>query len=163
MQKLNFSQALDEILAHDRRYDREAYQFVREGLDYTLKMLKKSGHGPNRHVSGQELLEGLRRYALDQFGPMAKTVLEYWGVRRCEDFGELVFSMVEKGILGKSEQDNRGDFLGGYDFEEVFVKPYRAPQRTNACRSRETDNAKAEKLARASRSADPEKLNSGSN
>src|SRR5439155_5644439 len=98
MHKQNFAEAVDEIITRDSRYDRDAYLFVREGLDFTLKMLKKHIHSTpaQRHVSGQELLEGLRRFAIDQFGPMAKTVLEHWGIVRCEDFGEMVFNMVEK-------------------------------------------------------------------
>src|SRR5205823_1413359 len=93
MQKPNFGETVDQILKRDNRYDRDAYYFVREGLDVTLKLLRKQAHTQptHRHVSGQELLEGLRRHALDQFGPMARTVLDYWGVRRCEDFGEIVF------------------------------------------------------------------------
>jgi len=101
MQKLNFAEAVDEIARANGRYDRDAYYFVREGLDFTIKMLKKDSRGAGRHVSGQELLDGLRRFALDQFGPMAKTVLSYWGVKQCEDFGEIVFCMVDKGILGQ--------------------------------------------------------------
>src|SRR5256885_9859783 len=126
MQKPNFGETVDEILKRDNRYDRDSYYFVREGLDVTLKILKKQHQTQlaHRHVSGQELLEGLRRHALDQFGPMAKTVLDYWGVRKCEDFGEIVFNMVEKGILGKTEQDSREDFRGGFDFNEAFVKPF---------------------------------------
>ncbi len=125
MEKNNFADAVEEIVRSNGRYDRETYYFVREGLDYTLKMLHhETGRGP-RHVTGQELLEGLRRYALEQFGPMAKTVLEYWGVRRCEDFGEIVFQLVGKGVLGKTEQDRPEDFQGGYDFDEAFVKPFR--------------------------------------
>ncbi len=124
MQKPNFSESIDTILKQDSRYDRDSYYFVREGLDFTLKMLKKNAQSQptQRHVSGQELLEGLRRYVIEQFGPMAKTVLAYWGIHRCDDFGEVVFNMVEKGILGKTEQDSREDFKGGYDFDEAFVQ-----------------------------------------
>jgi len=125
MEKLNFADAVEEIVRTDRRYDRETYFFVRAGLDYTLKMLQREEQRGLRHVTGQELLEGLRQYALEQFGPMAKTVLEHWGVRRCEDFGEIVFRLVDKGVLGKTDQDRREDFAGGYDFDEAFVKPFR--------------------------------------
>jgi uncharacterized repeat protein (TIGR04138 family) len=124
MQQLDFQEAVDEILRVDRRYDTDAYQFVREGLDYTLKLLKKQGQGSTRHVRGQELLDGLRQFALDQFGPLSKTVLNYWGVHRGEDFGEIVFNLVEVGILGKTDEDSRDDFKGGYDFEAAFVKPF---------------------------------------
>jgi len=143
MQKPSFNDAIAEIAASDPRYDVDAYAFVREGLDFTVKMLKKSPHGPpeHRHVSGQELLEGLRRYALEQFGPMSKTVLEHWGIKRCADFGNIVFNMVEKGVLGKTEKDSREDFKSGYDFEDAFVKPYRPAARParRRPRSRRTD------------------------
>jgi uncharacterized repeat protein (TIGR04138 family) len=131
MKKLNLTEAIEQIVQEDSRYDREAYHFVREGLDFTVRLLKKENFkGRDRHVSGQQLLEGVRQYALQQFGPMAKTVLDYWGVRSCEDFGEIVFNLVEKGVLGKTEQDSRADFKGGYDFDEAFVKPFQPPRQT---------------------------------
>jgi uncharacterized repeat protein (TIGR04138 family) len=167
MQKLNFSESIDTILKQDSRYDRDSYYFVREGLDYTLKMLKKNAQSQpaQRHVSGQELLEGLRRYVIDQFGPMAKTVLAYWGIHRCDDFGEVVFNMVEKGILGKTEQDSREDFKGGYDFDEAFVKPYQPLARPNASRHRIVASAPADASYRGekTRSSGSGKLSSGSN
>jgi len=167
MQKPNFSESIDEILKADSRYDRDSYYFVREGLDFTLKMLKKNSQSQpaQRHVSGQELLEGLRRYVIEQFGPMAKTVLAYWGIHRCDDFGEVVFNMVEKGILGKTEQDSRADFKGGYDFDEAFVKPYQPLARLNSGLNRIAASAPAETSYRGEKthSSGPEKLSSGSN
>jgi uncharacterized repeat protein (TIGR04138 family) len=164
MQKPSFSESVDEILQTDGRYDRDSYYFVREGLDYTLKMLRKNAHTQPalRHVTGQELLEGLRRYALDQFGPMAKTVLAYWGIRRCDDFGEIVFNMVGKGILGRTEQDSREDFKGGYDFDEVFVKPYQPLARAAGSRP-VTAHANPDRFRDKSRSSGAEKLSGGSN
>ena len=163
MHKQSFSEKLGEIFKEDKRYDVDAYYFVREGLDYTLKILKKGKPGPQRHVAGQELLEGLRRYALDQFGPLGKTVLEYWGVRRCEDFGEIVFNMVDKGILGRTDQDSRDDFKGGYDFEEAFVKPFQPAPRRNGRRHAATDRAGSDRFQPAARGSSAQKLNSGSN
>jgi uncharacterized repeat protein (TIGR04138 family) len=164
MQKLNFTEAVDAIVQADGRYDREAYYFVREGLDFTMKMLKKDARGTGRHVSGQELLDGLRRYALDQFGPMVKMVLSYWGVKRCEDFGEIVFRMVDKGVLGKTEQDSREDFKGGYDFDEAFVKPYQPPPRTRSRRSIKSGDTPNERYRNVTgRASDAKKLSSGSN
>lgn len=129
MKKIRFEEALAEILQSDRRYDAEAYQFVREALDFTIKLLDKPAEGPGRHVTGAELLEGIRQYALQEYGPMALTVLHRWGVRRCEDFGEIVFNMVEQGILGKTEQDRKEDFAGGYDFDTAFRQPFRAERK----------------------------------
>jgi len=164
MQKLNFTEAIDEIVRTDGRYDREAYYFVREGLDFTIKMLKKDSRGAGRHVSGQELLDGLRRYALDQFGPMAKTVFAYWGINQCEDFGDIVFRMVDKGILGKTEQDTRDDFKGGYDFDEAFVKPYQPELRAHVRHAAKGDAAKTDRYHSVpTRSSDARKLSGGAN
>lgn len=126
MQKLSFQETLDQIVAEDHRYDREAYVFVREALDHTIKTLKKDRtRSEARHVSGQELLEGIRQHALKEYGPMTVTVLAAWGVKNCSNFGDIVFNLVEKGILGKTDQDRREDFQTGYDFQEAFVEPFR--------------------------------------
>lgn len=110
---------LGNILARDPRYAAEAYAFVRAGLDYTVRRLDKP-----RHVSGRELLDGIREFALAEFGPMTKTLLNKWGMQCTEDIGEIVFNMVEAGLLGKTEQDSRADFSNGYDFAEAFCKPF---------------------------------------
>lgn len=123
MSKPTFSEIVDKICAQDTRYDSDAYGFVREGLDFTLKSLKRSG-GQSRHVSGQELLAGLRDYALKEYGPMSKTLLNLWGVKSCEDFGFIVFNLVNQGILGKTDADSPDDFRNGYSFEEAFVRPF---------------------------------------
>jgi uncharacterized repeat protein (TIGR04138 family) len=110
--------------AKDPRYHREAYLFVREALDHTQKTIGKDPRGRIRHVTGQELLGGIREFALGQFGPMAKTVLEDWGIHCGEDFGEIVFNMIEVGWLAKTSKDSRADFANGYDFDEAFRKPF---------------------------------------
>lgn len=123
---------LAELVRKDPRYSAEAYHFVFEALDYTVKRLYREndpdvGSLQGRHVSGQDLLEGIREFALDAFGCLAATVFESWGVRRGEDFGEIVFNLVDHGLMGKQDTDCRDDFAGGFDgrpFEEVFhVKP----------------------------------------
>jgi len=125
MQKHDFDQLIETvIIPRDPRYQREAYHFVRDALDYTQKIISKANKGVPRHITGQELLAGFRSLALDQFGPMALTLLTEWGVGRCEDVGELVFNLVESGWFSKTEQDSRADFAGGYDFEEAFRKPF---------------------------------------
>ncbi len=126
MKKVNFQEALLGILDRDPRYAEDAYHFLREALDFTIKLLEKPVEGPGRHVSGQELLEGIRQFALKEFGPMALRVLNTWGIRRTDDFGEMVFNMVGAGILGKTDEDRREDFAGGYDFDAAFAKPFRA-------------------------------------
>src|SRR2546423_3545957 len=124
MHEVSFEEALAKIREKDPRYDREAYLFVREALDHTQKTISKETRGKMRHVSGQELLGGIRDFALAQFGPMVTTVLESWGIRACSDFGDIVFNMVEVGWLAKTEKDSRTDFEGGYDFQEAFQKPF---------------------------------------
>jgi uncharacterized repeat protein (TIGR04138 family) len=122
MQATSFDEVLDQILAQEKRYSRDAYVFLREALDHTQKLVGK-GKGL-RHVSGQELLNGIRDYALDQFGPMSVTVFEEWGIHSCKDFGEMVFILVENGLLAKTDRDTREDFENGYGFYDTFRKPF---------------------------------------
>lgn len=124
MQKIGFAETLDNIVATDSRFHRDAYVFLRDALDHTTKQQKKSKGSPIRHVSGPELLEGVRQYALKEFGPMVLTVFSYWGVRRCEDIGQMVFNLIGAGIFGKTEQDSLEDFKAVYDFRDAFVKPF---------------------------------------
>ncbi len=135
MQEVSFEEALELIRAKDARFDRDAYLFVREALDHTQRTIGKHNRGRIRHVTGQELLSGIRDYALAQFGPMTPTVLEEWGVHTCQDFGEIVFNMVEIGLLAKTESDSRSDFEGGYDFYDAFRKPYLPPSKQTSPRS----------------------------
>ena len=114
MKKQNFLEMVNLIVKEDDRYTMEAYGFLKEAL------VSKA----QRHVTGQELLEGVREYALDQFGPMAFTVLTSWGLERCEDFGEMVFNLIEYGVFSKNEDDTKEDFAAIYDFEEAFLKPF---------------------------------------
>ncbi|MBM3852387.1 MAG: hypothetical protein FJ399_04440 [Verrucomicrobia bacterium] len=127
MQNPDFSEVVVLICKEDPRFDRRAYDFVRLGLDHTVKELRKKDAARaerSRHVTGPELLEGLRGYALDQFGPLAKTVLNAWGVKRCRDFGDIVFNLIEYSVFAKTETDRREDFSDIYSFEEAFVKPF---------------------------------------
>jgi len=124
MHAANFEETVEKIATRDSRYAREAYYFVRDALDHTQKLLGRSGKEEIHHVTGQELLEGTRAYALQQYGPMVITVFHEWGIRHCEDFGEIVFNMVEASILAKTEKDTREDFKNGYDFLEAFRRPF---------------------------------------
>jgi uncharacterized repeat protein (TIGR04138 family) len=125
MQEVNFDEVLETIVERDPRFHREAYHFLREALDFTQKLIGKENRGAIRHVTGQELLEGIRQFALQQYGPMTVTLLEEWGVHNCRDFGDIVFNMVENGLLAKTEKDSRDDFQTGYNFEDAFRKPFR--------------------------------------
>jgi uncharacterized repeat protein (TIGR04138 family) len=132
MQEIHFDEKVEMILLKDPRYARDAYAFVRESLDFTQKTISKENRGKVRHITGQELLDGIRQFALNQFGPMAITVLEDWGVRNSRDFGEIVFNMVEIELLAKTEKDNRDDFNQGYDFTDAFLKPFWPPSKLKA-------------------------------
>lgn len=117
----DFSEVIRTIRKDDPRYERGAYYFLRQALDYSLKELHKRGKlDRTNHLSGQQLLEGIREYALDQYGPMARTVLEHWGIKNCRDFGNIVFNLVECRVLGKTDQDSPEDFDHGYDFKAAF-------------------------------------------
>jgi len=124
MQELNFDEVVERIVEQDSRYEREAYDLLREALDYTQQQVHKKSRGKVRHVTGQELLEGVREYVLQQYGPMSLTVLEEWGIHNTRDIGEIVFNMVENRLLAKTDEDSRADFNNGYDFEEAFRKPF---------------------------------------
>ncbi len=120
MNSPNIYELLEPVLQKDGRYTVAAYMFVREGLDHTVRKLEKP-----RHVSGQELLEGMREYALEEYGPIAKRVLSEWGINECIDFGNIVFNLVSEGMLGKTDEDSIDDFVKGYDFTEAFLHPFR--------------------------------------
>lgn len=127
MPDLEFEEVINLICREDTRYGKKAYDFVRQGLDHTVKELRKKDpkrEGRSFHVSGPELLEGMRIYALDQYGPMAITVLKSWGVKRCRDFGSIVFNLIDYNVFSKTEKDRREDFKEIYTFKEAFVKPF---------------------------------------
>ena len=124
-------QRLAALAAQDRRYPVEAYHFVFEALDYVIerqeRLSARCGEraAADRHVSVHQLLEGLREYALEQFGPLARLVLERWNIYRTEDFGEIVFSLVEHRLLNKQDADRKSDFRNGFNFREAFDKAWR--------------------------------------
>jgi len=124
MQQLNFEDVLNKMVEQNPRYHRDAYLFLREALEFTQKAIGKSNKNQVRHITGQELLNGIREYALAVFGPMTTTVLEEWGIKSCEDFGNMVFQMIENNLLRKTDQDRPEDFKNGYSFEEAFRKPF---------------------------------------
>jgi uncharacterized repeat protein (TIGR04138 family) len=130
MHTVNFDEIVDRILARDSRYAREAYHFVRESLDVTQQHIHKNCRDrtdrKDRHVTGQQLLEGIRDYALKSFGPMSLFLLNTWGLYRSDDVGEIVFNLVDhgQGMFGKTENDSRDDFKAAYNFEEAFQLPF---------------------------------------
>lgn len=126
--ELDFDDSVAVIVRGDPRYDAAAYRFVRDALDATVTEVRKSPARAGReghHVTGPELLDGIRAHALERFGPLAHTVLTQWGLRQCRDFGHIVFNLIEAGVFSKTEADRVEDFEGRYDFDEAFLAPFR--------------------------------------
>jgi uncharacterized repeat protein (TIGR04138 family) len=122
---------LAEVVRRDPRYAYEAYEFVFAALSHTQKMLGRQPRlelgaeaEPHNHVSGRELLEGVRDLALREFGLMARTVFHLWGIDRTDDFGEIIFNLVESGLMSKTPEDNRADFHNVYDLDQALVQGY---------------------------------------
>jgi len=111
---------ISTICEKDARYYPEAYEFVMEALSYSQSKFKKS-----KHISGEELLAGIKALLLRKFGPMTMTVLKHWGIKATDDFGNIVFNLVESKVLAKDTHDHYDSFKNAYDFDEVFNKGYR--------------------------------------
>jgi uncharacterized repeat protein (TIGR04138 family) len=113
----SFLNKIEAILEKDPHYKFEAYTFVLAALHDTVSRLKKP-----RHITGKELALGIRRYALDQFGPMVKTVLHHWGIHTTLDFGKIVYALIDVQLLSRQPEDKLEDFDKVYEFEEAFGK-----------------------------------------
>lgn len=124
MPRLTFDQAVEEAVKRDPRYAADAYVFLRDALDETIKALQKGRTREVQHVTGRELCHGFRKYALEQFGPMVPTILDDWGIHTTRDLGEMVFNLIALDVLNRSEEDRVEDFDDVFDFHEAFVKPF---------------------------------------
>jgi uncharacterized repeat protein (TIGR04138 family) len=138
---LDPSQQIAELIEKDCRYRLDAYAFVFEALNYAQQELRmgrevpsepipteKGGAeetGPQKHVTGQELCKAIREYALRQYGYMAKTVLNTWGIQSTNDIGEIVFNLIKIGQMRKTPEDHREDFNDLYDFETTFQQEFK--------------------------------------
>jgi uncharacterized repeat protein (TIGR04138 family) len=116
--------SIEQMAAEDGRYHPQAFYFVYEGLEHKLRQL-----GERRHLTAEELLDGLRQLALEQFGLLARTVLEQWGVSRTEDVGEMVYLLIEHGLLFRTEKDSKEEFKDVFDFRQAFDDSYQVPAR----------------------------------
>ncbi len=137
-----FAEAVARICARDRRYAPEAYLFLHDGLMRTLQQIQEKETKP-RQITGAELSDGLRTYALEQFGPMTLTVLDRWGIRTTRDFGEIVFALLAAGLLGKTAEDKIEDFDTLYDFDQAFRAPFRPKARPRKSNPRPVEKKKA--------------------
>jgi uncharacterized repeat protein (TIGR04138 family) len=128
---MTMHQALAEVVRRDPRYTYEAYEFVFAALGHTQRLLKRVPRegegeaGPQHHVTGPELLDGIRDLALREFGLMARTVFRLWGINKTDDFGEIVFNLVESNLMSKTDEDNRRDFQNVYDLDNALVQGFR--------------------------------------
>jgi uncharacterized repeat protein (TIGR04138 family) len=117
------SRQLEELAARGRRYPLDAYLFILAALEHMLQRL-----GERRHLTGQELSEGIRTFALERYGLMARTVLESWNCHTTDDFGNLVYDMIGAGIMSKTPEDRLEDFHAVYDFGAAFERGYELGQ-----------------------------------
>lgn len=124
MSKVPFEQAVQDAVRHDPRYAADAYIFLRDALDVTIKTLQQGRTDAINHVSGPELCEGVREYALQQFGPMVPTIFEAWGLATTRDIGEMVFNLIRTGAFSRSDSDKIEDFENIYHFQDAFEKPF---------------------------------------
>ena len=124
MQPIHFEESVAAILKREKRYDAQAYFFLKDSLDFTLKRFAEGNRGQGRHVSGKELLEGFRDFALEQFGPMGATLMDEWGITECRDVGNMVFQMIEEQVFGKQDSDKPEDFDEAFDFRKSLREPF---------------------------------------
>lgn len=124
MQAIHFEESVASILKRDSRYEGQAFLFLKDALDFTLKRFSDGKTEHSRHVSGGELLEGFRDHALDQFGPMAATLMEEWGVKQCSDVGNMVFRLIEEQAFGRQETDKPEDFEGHFELDRALREPF---------------------------------------
>lgn len=129
MKVSGFNEAVAAAVEKDAQFRPEGYQFLRESLEATIKKRSKGKQVQpiSQHVTADELLEGFRKQALKEFGPMTTTVLDYWGIHSCGDIGKMVFHLVEAGAFGRTEDDHPEGFEKGFDFHEAFVIPFLPP------------------------------------
>jgi uncharacterized repeat protein (TIGR04138 family) len=119
---------LFEVARADGRFSVEAFRFLYESLDDALRLAgKHEAEGPERHVTGQEVLEGMRALAQRAFGPLAAEVWRSWGIHSSLDWGRIVFLLVDAELLARRDEDTIDDFRKGFDFDRVFVEEYSVP------------------------------------
>ncbi len=120
----SFDRRIEQICEADPRYEPEAYYFVREALDHTVKNLGVEASEARRHVTGQQLALGFRDYALAEFGPLTHLVLSEWGLGTTADIGELVYNLIGVGVMRKRPEDSKDDFKDVYEFGTAFQAPF---------------------------------------
>ena len=124
---------LEELIRRDKRFPFEAYEFVFTALGHTQRLLdeaarsrrssgKKAGPGADNHVSGQQLLEGVRDLARREFGLLARAVFKLWGINTTDDIGDIVFNLIDSELMSRTTEDNRADFHAVYDMDAALTE-----------------------------------------
>ena len=134
MNDQSFEETAGRICEKDFRYDMEAYYFLRDALGYATK--KYSRTGTNRHVTGVELSEAIREFAIQEYGPLSHLVLTEWGLTKTDDFGEIVYSLINEGVFGKTEEDRKDDFKDVFEFKTAFLDPFEPKIETTPVKTR---------------------------
>ncbi len=120
MTELAFREGImDQIRLREQRFEERAYLFVLASLEHCQTRLTE-----RRHITGPELAHACRELALQRFGVMAGPVLEHWGLKATSDIGDIVFTLVDMGLLISQPQDSRDDFFGVFNFEDAFGREY---------------------------------------
>ncbi|MBT8045369.1 MAG: hypothetical protein KJO79_10500 [Verrucomicrobiae bacterium] len=134
MQPTQFMDAVRAIISRDPRFDVGAYYFLKDALDFTVKRVMESNQGEHRHVAASELLIGFRDLALQEFGPMASTMMSEWRIQSCSDIGTMVFQLIDEGVFGKQDSDSLEDFAELFPLMETLDAPF-APRHTPSARA----------------------------
>lgn len=124
MQPAQFMDAVKALNSHDQKYDTGAYFFLKDALDFTVRRAMESNDGTHRHVAASELLIGFRDLAIQEFGPMASTMMSEWGVNSCTDIGTMVFQLIDEGVFGKQDSDTMEDFSELFPLIETLDAPF---------------------------------------
>lgn len=155
MERVHFDEAVKKILAHDKRYKPDGYEFLRDALGRAIKSNRSDELEEHRHVTGVELLESIVEMASEEFGIMAVTILDSWGIRDGEDIGKMVFNLIDAGAFGRSEEDSPADFVGVLDLKERLLRPYRP---TREVLAKKPDNGGSEPPTRGNQPAKPSEI-----
>lgn len=151
MRNFKFEDAVSAIVETDQTYQKDAYFFLRDSLDYTVKYQRNGELEEHSHVSGLELLDGMREYALKEFGPMSLAILESWGIKSSRDVGALVYNLIEAEAFGRSDDDDQSDFDRWFSFEEAFQQPFRPKRPVLAGQQQHEDSDDAEAPGRGNK------------
>ncbi len=123
MKNEGFTTTVEQIVTDDPRFSPDAYEFINDAVIYTTQKLQQD-RNKKHHISGKELLEGIKEFAIMEYGPLTQEVLESWGISDTMSIGHIVFNMVDNQLLGSTKEDSIEDFKNGFSFESAFTSPF---------------------------------------